>query len=82
MKKESKKINRQRLTPIFKNVLKNYEKLNKGKSTAHPVHDVTAALLNYMFTGRTTMTLNLLDIQELMHFIKVVEREIYGKKKK
>lgn len=81
MKQKSKEIDRRKLTPIFKNVLKNYEKLNKGKTSTHPVHDVTAALLNYMFTDRTTMTLNLLDIQELMHFVKVVEREIYGKKK-
>ncbi len=81
MKKNSQ-IDRRRLTPIFKSVLKKYKIMNKGKTTAHPVHDVTATLLNYIFTGRNKMTFDLLDIQELMHFVKVIEREIYGKKKK
>lgn len=74
-----KTIDRKKLTPIFKKVLRDYKKINTGQVT---VHDVTAALLSYMFTGRATMTLNLLDMQELMHFIKVMERDIYGKKKK
>jgi len=46
------------------------------------VHDVTIALLSYMYSDKTTLKFDLFDMKELMHFIKVIEREIYGKKKK
>lgn len=77
--KKTEKIDRQKLTPLFKTVLKNYKKMNDIKKVT--VADVTATLLNYMFSGKKTLRFDLYDMQELMHFIVVIERGIYKKKK-
>lgn len=78
--KKSKTIKRQvypkytlpQLTSTFKKIIKYFEHQEERKLS---IYEVTSMFLNRIVNGNTKALFNIRDIQELMHFIKIAEKE-------
>ena len=78
-------IDKKTLTPVFKKVIKSYMKDVKKEKWS--IHDITEQFtqysINYYFSQnkrKKTMIFTITDIQELVLFITIAERMLFGRK--
>jgi hypothetical protein len=71
-------IDKRKLRPVFKKVLKKYFEDEKKPS----ISDIVARVATMTLNGKDNVTYHIVDFEELIYFVELAEKELYGNKKK